>query len=242
MKSLTRFMVLAFTFGLLAAPVAARAAAEPEWHMNATVIEACSCTMFCQCYFNPEPSDHSAHHVGAGHFCKANNVYKVNVGNYGAVKLDGVKWWVAMDLGARFDDGELDWAVVYFDKAATKEQRDAIGVIVSHLFPFKWKSLTTSEGEISWSHTGQEAVALLDGGKTAEVRLASKMKMNDPGKPVVLTNLKYWGAQKNDGFVLMPNIVEAYRAGGDKSFEFKGTNGFMITYDIKGGGAAPSGQ
>jgi hypothetical protein len=30
---------------------------------------------------------------------------------------------------------------------------------------------------------------------------------------------------------MMPNEVEAYRAG-DKPFEFKGTNGFMITLDI----------
>jgi hypothetical protein len=29
----------------------------------------------------------------------------------------------------------------------------------------------------------------------------------------------------------MPNEVEAYRVG-PRAFEFKGTNGFMITYDI----------
>lgn len=49
--------------------------------------------------------------------------------------------------------------------------------------------------------------------------------------PVVIKNLKYWGVPRNDGFVLMPNEVEAYRAG-DKPFEFRGTNGFMITVDI----------
>jgi hypothetical protein len=47
----------------------------------------------------------------------------------------------------------------------------------------------------------------------------------------VIQNLKYWGAPRNDGFVLMQNSVEAYR-GGDKPFEYKGTNGFMITIDI----------
>jgi len=30
---------------------------------------------------------------------------------------------------------------------------------------------------------------------------------------------------------MMPNEVEAYRTG-DKQYEFKGTNGFMITLDI----------
>ncbi len=34
-----------------------------------------------------------------------------------------------------------------------------------------------------------------------------------------------------DGFVLMANEVEAYRTG-DRPFEFRGTNGFMITLDI----------
>jgi len=48
---------------------------------------------------------------------------------------------------------------------------------------------------------------------------------------VVIKNLKYWGAPRNTGFVLMPNTVEAYRLG-DKAFEYKGTNGFMITFDI----------
>jgi hypothetical protein len=29
----------------------------------------------------------------------------------------------------------------------------------------------------------------------------------------------------------MPNVVEAYRVG-PKAFEYKGTNGFMITFDV----------
>ena len=50
-------------------------------------------------------------------------------------------------------------------------------------------------------------------------------------EPIVIKNLAYWGAPRHDGFVLMPNEVEAWRVG-DKAFEFKGTNGFMITFDI----------
>ena len=36
---------------------------------------------------------------------------------------------------------------------------------------------------------------------------------------------------RNDGYILMPSEVEAYR-GRDKAFEFKGTSGFMITIDM----------
>jgi len=52
--------------------------------------------------------------------------------------------------------------------------------------------------------------------------------------PIVVKNLKYWGAARNDGFVLMPNEVEAYRVG-PNAFEFKGTNGFLITIDMASG-------
>jgi len=41
----------------------------------------------------------------------------------------------------------------------------------------------------------------------------------------------YWGAPRHDGFVMMPNEIQAYRKG-DKAFESSGTNGFMITIDM----------
>ena len=58
-------------------------------------------------------------------------------------------------------------------------------------------------------------------------------------EPVVIKNLPYWGAQRHDGFVLMPNEVEAYRVG-PKAFEFKGTNGFMITLDMNSKDVPPA--
>ena len=218
--------------------------ASPAWAMNATVIEACSCPMFCQCYFNAEPANHAgAGHEGHGgggakHFCKANNAYRINKGHYGATNLDGAKFWIATDLGDDFSDGEMEWAVLYFDKKLTAEQKAGIGAIVPHLFPVKWKSLTTAEGNIDkWEYTNDSAVALLDGGKTGEVRLKRFQGMTNA--PVVLKNVRYWGAPRNDGFVLMPNEVEAYRVG-PNAFEFKGTNGFMLTLDMASKDLAPA--
>jgi hypothetical protein len=220
------------------AKAADTAKAEPDWAMNATVIEACSCPMFCQCYFHTKPAGHSgAGHEGHGgateHFCRANNAYKINKGHYGATSLDGAKFWIAADLGGDFADGEMDWAVLTYDKSLSQAQRDGIAAIAGKLFPVKWKSLTTAEGNIdTWEFTKDEAVALLDGGKTAEVRLKRPAGAADTADPIVIKNLKYWGANRNDGFVLMgPNVVEAYRVGPNK-FEYKGTNGFMVTFDI----------
>jgi hypothetical protein len=218
-----------FLVALLAAVSTGHSSA-PDWSMNATVIEACSCTMFCPCYFNPKPSAHGEHGAAA-HYCKFNNVFRVNHGNYGNVKLDGAKFWVAGDLGGDFSKHQMDWAVVTFDKSLSKEQREAIATILGRVYPVHWNSLTTAEGNIDrWEANKDTAVATMDGGKAGEVRLHRAASSNTPD-PVVIKNLKYWGVPRNDGFVLMPNDVEAYRVG-PKAYEFKGTNGFMITVDI----------
>jgi hypothetical protein len=219
---------------VIALGVAAQGRADraPEWGMNATAIEACSCPMFCQCYFNSMPAGHHDHGAQEAHFCRANLAYRVNKGHFGATSLDGAKFWLANDLGGDFSQGKMDWNVLYFDKSLSKAQRAGLQEIVQHLFPVKWNSATTAEASIdTWEYNEKGAHATMDGGKTAEIKLASAgSSANGPG-PVVMKNLKYWGAPRNDGFVMMPNEVEAYRVG-PKAFEFKGTNGFMITVDL----------
>ena len=211
--------------------------AEPDWAMRATIIEACSCPMFCQCYFNAEPAAHGGHegHAGHGgeHFCKFNNAFQVDDGTYGTTKLDGAKFWVAGDLGGDFSKGQMDWAVLTFDPSVNKEQREAIQKILGYVYPVKWNSFTVAEDKpIEWKHDKDTAEAKLDGGKAAEVVL--KRYPGNTDDPIVIKNLRYWGVPRNDGFVLMPNVVEATRTTpqGKEAFEFKGTNGFMITVDI----------
>ena len=217
--------------GVLAKPDTAT----PEWSMNASIIEACSCPMFCQCYFNDKPAAHGEHtghsHGGGGeHFCKFNNAFKINKGTYGETKLDGAKFWVAGDLGGDFSKGQMDWAVLTFDPSVTPAQRDGIKTILGHVYPVKWNSFSVApDSKMTWIASREHAEAKMDEGKTGEVVLNKFKGMTDD--PIVIKNLKYWGVPRNDGFVMMPNEVEAYR-GGDKPFEFKGTNGFMITFDI----------
>src|SRR3989442_15668763 len=74
-------------------PLATAAGTSPEWAANTTVIEACSCPMFCQCYFNTSPASHS-HGAGvAEHFCRANLPPPINKGHYGETSLAGGKLW-----------------------------------------------------------------------------------------------------------------------------------------------------
>jgi hypothetical protein len=233
-----RFLVSVLSIALVAA-VSGQAPA--TWAMNGTIIEACSCPMFCQCYFNPHPAEHTDQGQHKGHgkgtYCRFNNAVKVNSGHHGSVKLDGAKFWVAGDLGDDFTQGQMDWAVLTFDPAVTKEQRAAIAEILPRLYPVKWNSFSVAnDAAMEWTATKDRAVARLDGGKAAEVILNRSQGMNDG--PSVLTNVPYWGAPRNDGFVMMKNEVQAYRLG-EKAFEYKGTNGFMITFDIDSKTAPP---
>jgi hypothetical protein len=223
-------VVVVFSLAAFLGSAGAETGEAPPWRMKATIIEACSCPMFCQCYFNDHPAEHH-HGNGEGHYCRFNNAYRVDEGRYGDVVLDGAKFWIAGDLGEEFKSWKGSWNVITFDRATTQKQRDAIQAIVAHLYPVKWGSSKTAVGEIAWQAGKGEAHALLDGGKAAEVKLRSASGANTAGEPVVIHNLEYWSAPRNDGFVLMPNEVQAYRAG-DKSFETKGTNGFMITFEI----------
>jgi hypothetical protein len=216
------------------AAIGQQASQDSKWSMNATIIEACSCPMFCQCYFDTKPASHGSHGGAGEHFCRFNNAFRVNRGSFGDTRLDGAKFWVAGDLGGDFTMGKMDWAVLHFDPSVTKAQRDGIAQILGHVYPVKWNSFTMGQdAPIEWKYDKDTAVAKLGGAKIAEVSL--KRFPGNTDEPIVIKNLKYWGTPRNDGFVLMPNVNHALRQvpDGKRAYEFKGTNGFMITFDMK---------
>lgn len=94
----------------------------------------------------------------------------------------------------------------------------------------KWNSFTVGrDGTIEWKADHDRAEARLDGGRGAELVLKRAEGMT--ADPIVIKNLKYDAVPRNDGFILMPDEVEAYRIG-ENAFEFEGTSGFMITIDM----------
>ena len=201
--------------------------ASPAWTFNATVMEGCSCPMFCQCYFNTAPAIHQDGDT-VSRYCRFNNVFNVNAGSkYGDVDLGGVKFWLAGDLGTDFSDGRVDWGILTFDPSVTAPQREAIMAILTKLFPAQWDSFEVAkDASISWMTTKDRAEAKLGNGEIAELVLKSKEGI--ASGPVVIKNLRWEAEDSNDGFILMPNEIQAYR-GGKHPFETKGTNGFMIT-------------
>src|SRR5438093_6123031 len=137
---MSRWMLAVVTLATaMSAAVAKAAEQEPSWHFNAQYIEACSCNLFCACYFNPTPDKD---------FCNFNNAIRVKKGHYGDVKLDGMKIWMSGNLGANFADGDLDSVVVTFEPSASQAQVDAATKVLTHMYPMKIKQFAIDRAPI----------------------------------------------------------------------------------------------
>ncbi len=214
--------VLAF-FVLVSVSSAQMAAKEKAWSVKASYIEACSCDLFCPCYFNTHPDKD---------FCKFNNVVKIEKGNYGDVKLDGMKLWISGDLGGDFSKGEMKSAYFTFEPSATQEQVDAALKVFANIYPAKFMDSGVDRAPIVWEKKGKTAHAKLGDGQ-GEVTL-TVVTGNDGKSPVVIKNLTYWGAKKNNGFV-MAKSTHHYK-GHQLDYAFEDANGFLIEIESSGGG------
>ncbi len=222
--------VLSVLFALgCAVVIAASTAPAKPWNVELRYIEACSCDLFCPCYFN----DHASHQGTGAHFCTFNNVAKVTKGKYGDVDLTGLKVWLSGDLGADWaTKGQAGWLVATFEPTATKAQRDAMMAVFTKIYPVKWTSVKTDDSKIIWevSPDGKKAHAKLENGK-GEVTL-TRFAGKDPKKPSEIQNVRYFAADWNSPFALYHS--DHYYSGFGKSYKLHQANGFTITVRASG--------
>src|SRR4029077_18616617 len=115
-------------------------------HMKADYVEACSCHLFCPCYFNK----HAEHKS-----CQFNMAVKVREGKSGTTNLAGAKYWLTGDLGENWgEQKKADWVTVSFDPATTKDQRDALAPLILHTYGLEWSDLKVQEAPIAIRHQG----------------------------------------------------------------------------------------
>ena len=205
-----------------------KAAAKPDFDITASYIEACSCDMFCPCYFNTRSTHHHE-----GDYCRANLVLRTDKGYYKDTKLDGAKVWLATDLGSDWSTGKDSWVVIHYDPAVTPAQKAAFNDILGQLYPMKWEHADVDTAGFLWkvdTKTGQ-AHAKMDNGK-GEVIL-ERVQGNAAAHEVVVYNLKYWLAQSHNGFRMWKSKHEAFEGHGH-NFSYDGTNGFLITIHFSG--------
>ena len=231
--TLVLILAIGLTGGLALAQYGAtsqeKAAAKPDFDITASYIEACSCDMFCPCYFNTRSTHHHE-----GDYCRANLVLRTDKGYYKDTKLDGAKVWVAADLGSDWSTGKDSWRVIHYDPAVTPAQKAALNDILGQLYsPVKWQHTDVDTEGFLWkvdTKTG-EAHAKMNNGK-GEVIL-ERVAGDDPTHEIIVHNLKYWVAQSNNGFRMWKNKHEAFEGHGH-NFSYDGTNGFLITIHFSG--------
>ena len=201
----------------------------PSWRMKADYFEACSCHLFCPCYFNK----HAEHP-----YCEFNMAVKVREGHSGKTSLAGAKYWLTGDLGNDWGtDKKGKWVNVAFDPSTSKEQRDALAPMILKTYGLEWGELKVIEAPIEISQQGDIAEAKLDGGKLAHMKL--QREPGADGKGVVLRNVNYFGAKSNEGFALYKSLDHSANLEGHK-FAYSDRNAFLISIDSQEATAAPA--
>lgn len=172
-------------------------------------------------------------HPWADHACLFNQAYRVVKGHYHDMVLDGAQCWYTGDAGPDLHQAKWPWAVMTFDSALAQDKRDALWTMLQKLRFYRaerWMEQSlAAAAPITWALTDDGAKATLDAGRGAELSL-KRLKGQHPGA-VVMQNLSYFGFPRNNGFTLMPSVVQAYRSG-RRPFEFGGTNGFVTTVQM----------
>ncbi|HWX56546.1 MAG TPA: DUF1326 domain-containing protein [Verrucomicrobiae bacterium] len=197
---------------------------KPAWQMKADYVEACSCHLFCPCYFNK----HAEHP-----HCEFNMAVKVREGYSGSTSLTGAKYWLSGDLGDEWGTNKKGkWVVVSFDPSTTKEQRDALAPMILKTYGLEWGELKVQEAAIEITRAGDIVDAKLGGGQMAAMKL--KREPGADGTGVVLRNVKYFGAQNNTGFELYKSIEHRADLPGH-TFSYSDRNAFLISIDTREG-------
>ena len=134
----------------------AAAPSGPGWRMKADYVEACSCHLFCQCYFADSDGKKHAEHP----FCEFNMAVTVTEGYSGDVSLANAKYWLTGNLGDKWGtEKKGSWVTVTFDPATTK--RDALAPIILKTYGLEWPELKVQEGPIEVHQSGDIVEAKL---------------------------------------------------------------------------------
>ena len=213
MKSIvSSLLVLSLAISLAAFPPV------PGWRMKADYVEACSCHLFCPCYFNK----HAEHPM-----CEFNMAVNVHEGHSGETNLAGAKYWLTGDLGDEWGTAKKgSWVIVSFDPGTSKAQRDALAPIILKTYGLEWGEVKVQEAPIEIQRSGDIAEAKLAGGQQAYMKL--KREPGVDGKGVVLTNVNYFNAVKNGGFEMYKSMEHRADVAGHK-FSYSDRNAFLIT-------------
>jgi hypothetical protein len=191
-------------------------------------MEACSCNFLCPCI--PKNATTPATHD----FCKVALAFAVDAGNYGDVKLDGVRFVFFAQSKAVMSQG--DWiGGLIIDTAASDAQVDAVAAIASGAAGGPLALLAPLIGE--FRGVERHPITFVKDGKSVSVRIDGRLdqqvvgvdSVSVPGECVVVDNTFHPVNKRLNLATAVRNVISAF------GIEWRGepdrTNGHFAAFD-----------
>jgi hypothetical protein len=202
----TRTLLAAISILLVAITVPPRAA-EPNWHLTATVAESCSCTVSCPCNFGGQPNRTP---------CEGNRLIAIKSGHYENVDLSGVAFLVTFDRG--------NWSKIYVSDRVTDAQMAAVDALLPIAFAgFHQGMLSLAKAPLTMDIT--EKRVRFSG---PESSVDMEVMTGFGGKPVKVLNLPNPAYQDYTQYKSITHTHSSNKT----TFSHSGTNGFTSTMEV----------
>jgi len=165
--------------------------ADKRWSITGEYIESCNCDYLCPCIFtNPQ--------AGATYDqCTSLQIYRIDRGSFGEVKLDGFGFAMIIRSGKVMSDGNWIFAGIV-DAAADAAQRKALTGIVSGEAggpPARIRDLLTGDFRgvevkpITFTSDGFKRSTVIPG--VLEFAIEGVASRNNNGEPIYLDNVTH---------------------------------------------------
>lgn len=182
-------------------------AAEPDWHLTATVAESCSCAVSCSCNFGGDPNRMP---------CEGNRLIAIKSGHFERVDLSGVSFLVTF--------GMRSWSKVFVSDTVSDAQMAAVEKLMPIAFAgFQRGMLSFTKAPITMQLTENR---VRFSGPSSSVDM--EVMKGFGGKPVQILNLPNPAYQ---GYTQYRSVSHQHTSA-DHTFSYTGTNGFTSTMDV----------
>jgi hypothetical protein len=201
-----RTLLAIVSIGLVAFAAPPRAA-EPNWHITATVAESCSCTVSCPCNFGGNPNRTP---------CEGNRLIAIKSGHFEDVDLAGVSFLVTFEMRS--------WSKIYVSDKVTDRQKAAVESLLPIAFAgFQRGMLSFTKAPITMEITEKRVTF-----SGPESSVDMEVMRGFDGKPVKILNLPNPAYQD---YTQYKSVSHAHKS--DKAtWSHSGTNGFTSTMDV----------
>ncbi len=201
------FRPLACTAATVALALTSPRAAEPTWHITATVAESCSCTISCPCNFGGNPNRTP---------CHGNRLIAIQSGHYEDVDLAGVSFLITFEMRG--------WSKIYVSDKVSDRQNAAVEALLPIAFAgFQRGLLSFTKAPITMDLTATR-VAFSGPESSVEMEVVRGFE----GRPVQILNLPNPAYQ---GYTQYKSISHTHTST-QATWQYAGTNGFTSTMDV----------